>query len=119
MTGVQSENISKSSAIINKYIQIIEEYYNVSLLNDTGASTLANTNSSVSIQNKSGANEIKTVRKYSANWIDSLSEDEKKALSDYTREVPPYYKNINGVLRGKENHFENGNEEKMNCYIKP
>lgn len=112
MTGVQSENISKSSATINKCIQIIEEYYNVSLLNDTGASTLANTNSSVSTQNKSGANEIKTVRKYSANWIDSLSENEKKALSDYTREVPPYYKNINGVLRGKENNFENGNEEK-------
>ena len=112
MTSVQSENISKSSATINKCIQIIEEYYNVSLSNGTVGSTSANTNSSVVTQNKSGVNGIRDVREYSANWIDSLSEEEKRAINDYTREVPPYYKNINGVLRGKENHFEYGNEER-------
>lgn len=112
MTGVQSENISKSAATISKCIQIIEEYCNISLSNSVVTSNSLNTNSPGALFQQSGVNEIRNVKQYSSNWVGSLSDSEKRAITDYTREVPPYYKNINGVLRGKENHFEYGNEER-------
>lgn len=46
----------------------------------------------------------------SRNWINSLSFEEKTAITEYTMENPQYYKNINGVLRGTEKEFIDGND---------
>lgn len=37
---------------------------------------------------------------------------QKNAIHDYTKEMPSYYKNINGVLRGKQESFDEGNKER-------
>lgn len=54
----------------------------------------------------------KTIRSYADEWIGSLSRSEIAAINDYTGEMPPYYKNINSVLRKKATDFDQGNEER-------
>ena len=46
------------------------------------------------------------------NWQKELSENEKKAVQDYTKEYPNYYKNINAKLRGKDFFWDNGNRDR-------
>lgn len=45
-------------------------------------------------------------------WSSSLSKEEYSAVRDYTKEIPPYYKNINKKLRGKALFFDKGNKER-------
>lgn len=45
-------------------------------------------------------------------WVSHLSQEEKEAIHDYTKELPPYYRNINRVLRGQECRYEDGNENR-------
>lgn len=52
------------------------------------------------------------MRTYANNWVSNLSDRQKDAIHDYTKEVPPYYKNINGVLRGHKSNYDAGNEER-------
>lgn len=54
----------------------------------------------------------RTIRAYSQGWSQQLSENQKAAIHDYTREHPPFYRNINSVLRGREAKFDVGNYER-------
>ncbi len=45
-------------------------------------------------------------------WKEGLSADEINALTDYTREEPNYYRNINKKLRGKTLFYDEGNRER-------
>ena len=40
----------------------------------------------------------KSMRMAGKEWANSLGTNEKSAINDYTKECPPYYRNINGVL---------------------
>lgn len=50
---------------------------------------------------------------YSSQWESGLSNEQKQAINDYTKEGPQHYRNINAVLRGKESSFEPGNQERF------
>ncbi len=52
------------------------------------------------------------IRNSAIKWKEELSTDEVKALTDYTREEPNYYRNINQKLRGKTLFFDEGNRER-------
>ena len=52
------------------------------------------------------------IRNYAIKWRKELSTDEVNALTDYTREEPNYYRNINQKLRGKTLFFDEGNRER-------
>ena len=58
---------------------------------------------------RQSSNKTTALRQSATNWISSLSDEQKRAIYDYTREGP-YYKNINGVLRGRTQKYEEGNE---------
>lgn len=61
---------------------------------------------------KRNSNKEKTMHDAAAVWCGKLSIEEKKAINDYTKETPNYYRNINEVLRGKSKTFEEGNQER-------
>lgn len=113
MTGVQSETIAKGNSVLGKSIQILEEYLSISLPNANGNSAVEG-----KIANRYGNNSqippSSQMRTYAGDWVATLSDKQKDAIHDYTKEVPPYYKNINGVLRGHMNNYDAGNEERSN-----
>ena len=78
-------------------------------VNDQGGDSLASAK-----QQSSGADvsPVSEIRAYSQEWLQQLSENQKTAIHDYTCENPPYYQNINGVLRGKAENFDDGNYER-------
>ena len=68
--------------------------------------------SSIGVESGGSGSPEKAIRSYSQSWLQQLSEGQKAAIHDYTREQPQYYRNINGVLRGKEASFDSGNYER-------
>ncbi len=54
----------------------------------------------------------KVMRIMGKRWADMLSQEEREAIHDCTKENPPFYKNINNVLRGKIKEFDDGNERR-------
>ena len=56
---------------------------------------------------------IQTARQYGDAWISQLSTEEKRSITDYTGQMPPYYENINGFLRKKVNKLDSGNAERI------
>lgn len=59
-----------------------------------------------------GSSAKQTARSASTAWKESLSEEERRSITDYTGEMPNYYRNINGTLRGLEPAFDPGNAER-------
>ena len=59
---------------------------------------------------KAGPDGKSAMREAGRNWAAGLNEGQSHSIYDYTCEIPNYYKNINGVLRGREKSFGEGNE---------
>lgn len=107
MAGTHRDTMAKGVSTLDKSIQILEEYF---------ATVLPNSNSVATGQSHaagySSLSPPSQMRAYAKEWTENLSDSQKGAIHDYTKEVPPYYKNINGVLRGHTNNFDFGNEER-------
>ena len=111
LAGTHSDTMAKGVSTLDKSIQILEEYF---------AIVLPNSNSIATGQSHAGGNSTgysflsppSQMRAYAKEWAENLNDSQKGAIHDYTKEVPPYYKNINGVLRGHTNNFDSGNEER-------
>lgn len=110
MAGIHSETVEKGVSTLEKSIQILEEYFAIILPGfSSGATEQGHAERISSSSTSSPASQMRT---YANNWVSSLSDVQKDAIHDYTKEVPPYYKNINGVLRGHKSNYDAGNEER-------
>ena len=108
LTGTYGQTVDKGAAVLGKCIRILDEYSAVVLSSSTG-----NSNSIVSNTSSSNSGSAPhQMREYAQNWESTLTSQQKEAINDYTKELPPYYKNINGVLRGTTKCFDAGNEER-------
>ena len=110
MTGIYSDTLQKGASTLERCILILDEYFAVSFPGVQGSSTVANGSE------KRGTQTVvppaKQMRDAASNWVANLTPEQKDAIHDYTKEIPPYYKNINGVLRGKQLQYDYGNEER-------
>ena len=110
MTGVYSDTVEKGSSTLGNCIQILDEYFAVTF---PGAYNTGNTGSTTGTSSQqSSLPPPKQMRDYASGWVSQLTDEQKEAIHDYTKEVPPYYKNINGGLRGTHGHYDFGNEER-------
>lgn len=111
ITGIHSDTMEKSVSTLGKSIQILEEYFAIVFPNTNNSSTMVSSETGRG-NGKPTLPPASQMRAYANTWVADLSDSQKKAIHDYTREVPPYYKNINGVLRGLQNRYAAGNEER-------
>lgn len=111
MSGIYSHTLSRGASTLSKCIQIMDEYFAVTF---PGANRLKSTpfRTSGSGQNAVGSSPTQQMRDAAGRWVLTLSDQQKEAIHDYTKELPPYYKNINGVLRGYQNTYDSGNQER-------
>lgn len=111
MSGTHGDTMTKGASTLGKSIQIIEEYFAVVLPAASGETRGSNLTSGSST-NTPAIPPATQMRSYAKDWMNGLSAEQKDALHDYTKELPPYYRNINGVLRGRERSYDSGNEER-------
>lgn len=109
MTGVYSETVTKGSSTLGNCIQILDEYFAVTF---PGAYNGGSAGSPTGTASKQSLPPSKQMRDYASGWVSQLTAEQKEAIHDYTKEIPPYYKNINGVLRGTQSNYDLGNEER-------
>lgn len=111
MAGTHSETVAKGASTLEKSIQILEEYFAITLPSSSNGATEQGKAKKIS-NNSPTSPPASQMRAYANNWVSNLSDRQKDAIHDYTKEVPPYYKNINGVLRGHKSNYDAGNEER-------
>ena len=111
ITGTHSETVEKGASTLEKSIQILEEYFAITLPGSCNGETEQGKVKGIS-GNSLASSPASQMRTYAKNWVSNLSEKQKDAIYDYTKEEPPYYKNINGVLRGHMRYYDAGNEER-------
>jgi hypothetical protein len=111
LTGTCSETVAKGASTLEKSIQILQEYLAITL---PGSCSVAVEQGKAGGRSSSGhpSPPASQIRTYARNWAENLSDSQRDAIYDYTKEVPPYYKNINGVLRGHKSNYDAGNEER-------
>lgn len=108
LTGVYHEKIDKNASSLKKAINAIEKYNGIML----GTSDTLNGNGQFTGGASKRIDPKALMRSVGKKWANELSKNEKDAIHDYTKEMPPYYKNINCVLRGLEKNFDFGNKER-------
>lgn len=54
----------------------------------------------------------KQMRDYASGCVSQLTAEQKEAIHDYTKGIPPYYRNINSVLMGTQSNYDLVNEER-------
>lgn len=92
----------------NEIEELVTLNFGVAVGNTTSSSISGGTENLLS--NRQAANSMRIAGR---EWANSLSPNEQSAINDYTKEYPSYYRNINGVLRGKQSSFDDGNEQRV------
>lgn len=110
MAGTHRDALEKGVSTLEKSIQILEEYLAITLPGSSNGAV--EQGKAKGISSGSTSPPASQMRTYANSWVSSLSDRQKDAIHDYTKEIPPYYKNINGVLRGQKSNFDAGNEER-------
>lgn len=107
---ISAEALKELPIMLERTAEKIEDYvkYNAKIQRqDFGYN-----NNFVPIDDLHDLDSKKIMRVIGKKWADTLSREEREAIRDYTKENPPFYKNINNVLRGKVKRFDDGNDRR-------